>query len=345
MEMPPLGPEDIMRMASGFWVSKVLLTAAEFRLFDLLAESPADASKLASQLNVNTDALSRLLTALTALGFLIKSGDNFHNSAATEAYLLKDSFTFIGGNFGHFNHDLYPLWGHLGDAIRENSPRWQQAFGSEASQNPFETMYREEKKLKAFLEAMSTLAMTTAMELKANFDLTGYKCLLDVGGALGTLAIGLICDQPEMQAIVFDLPPVANLATEHIKENGMDDRITVIGGDVFKDPLPTGADLITLAWIIHDWDDEYSNKILNNCYQALAPGGTILVLEKTLNDDKSGPLWPALMSLNMLVASSNGRERTSGEYYQLLAKNGFIDMETKIFQGVRDLIIARKPTS
>ena len=119
--------------------------------------------------------------------------------------------------------------------------------------------------------------------------------------------------------------------------------ITGAVGDMFNDPLPTGADIITLSWILHDWDDERCLLLLQKCFAALPSGGTIMVLEKLLNDELNGPLWPALMSLNMLVATVGGRERTVREYCQLLTSAGFVEPQAYPLPGMRDYLLARKP--
>jgi 3-hydroxy-5-methyl-1-naphthoate 3-O-methyltransferase len=94
---------------------------------------------------------------------------------------------------------------------------------------------------------------------------------------------------------------------------GASDHIDVATGDMFSDPLPVGADLIVLCWIPHDWDDDRCDQLLRRCFDALPSGGRILLLEMVLDEDHSSPASVALMSLNMLVATSRGRERTDRE--------------------------------
>src|SRR5262249_44847558 len=113
--------------------------------------------------------------------------------------------------------------------------------------------------------------------------------------------------------------------------------------DMFSDPLPEGADIISMGWILHDWDDEHCLELLKKCFNALPAGGSILVLEKFLNDDKTGPLLATLMSLNMLVASLGGRERTAQEYGDLMVEAGFVEPKATVLSGMRDYIVARKP--
>lgn len=119
---------------------KTLFTGLELGIFEALASGPLTCETLADRLHLPGDSLQRLLTGLAALSLLERVGDGWGNTRSTQTLLVKSSPEFVGGLFGHFSNDLYPLWRYLPDAIRDNSARWQQAFGPEASQNAFETM-------------------------------------------------------------------------------------------------------------------------------------------------------------------------------------------------------------
>ena len=339
---PKIGPAEIMQMAIAFWGSQTLFAGLELGVFEALQPQPASANQLAITLTLPAQTLERLMIALTALGLLEKEGDLFKNSPAASTFLVRNNATYLGGNFGHLHHEIYPLWGHLADAVREDSPRWQQTFGPTASNNPFETMYSDPERLRNFLAAMNIGSAPVVREIIADFDLTNYNCLLDVGGALGTLVIAAVARYPHLKGIVFDLPPVAPLATDCIAHYGLSERIEVVAGDMFTDAIPPKADIISLSCVLHDWDDVHCQQILKNCYNALPAGGTIMILEKLINDEKTGPLWPALLSLNMLVATLGGRERTAAEYLALLTEAGFTDPLIKVLPGMRDYITARK---
>jgi acetylserotonin O-methyltransferase len=342
-EHGPLGQEQIMQMLTGFWVSKTVFCGMELEIFEELAKEPMEVEGLAKKLNLHSNSLERLLVALTALGLLEKRGEGFIDSEVTKTYLLKSSHNSMAGLWGHFNNDLYPLWMYLPDAVREGTARWKQAFGPNVSQNPFETIYKDPDKLLAFLKAMSGMAGKTAQQICDKFDFSSFKCLMDVGGALGSMLIAVLGRVNHLNGILFDLPPVIPLAQQHIESEGFKDRIKAVGGDVFAQDLPQGADLISLGWVLHDWDDEMCLKILKNCYQALPSGGGVLIIEKVISDDKTGPLPAALMALNMLVVTLNGRERTGKEYGKLLAEAGFVEPHVEVIPGPRDYVFARKP--
>jgi hypothetical protein len=339
---PAISAENIMEMATGFWASKALFTATELGVFDALADGPARCSELAARLGLPERSLQRLLTAAAALGLLKRVGAAWANTEATGTLLVASSPEFVGGLFGHLDHDLYPLWAYLADAVRQDGPRWKQAFGPDAPDNPFEAMYQDPARLRQFLHCMEALSRDADAELAERWDFSGASHLLDVGGALGAVPLAVLSRHPHMTATVVDLPPVAPLAEQHIAEHGMAGKVHVVPGDFFAEPLPAGADVITLGYVLDDWADERCEVILRRCFDALAPGGTVLVLEKVLHDDRTGPVSAALMNLNMLVATE-GQERTLAEYAALLAAAGFANPQLIVLEGSRDIVSAQKP--
>ena len=119
-----------------------------------------------------------------------------------------------------------------------------------------------------------------------------------------------------MRAVVFDLPEAVPLAREIVGDCAVADRIEVVAGDFFADPLPEG-DLYALGRNLHDWTEEKILKLLGRVSDRLPPGGAVLIAEKLLHEDKAGPVWALMQDLNML-GCTEGRERTLAEYEALL---------------------------
>ena len=337
-------PEQaILQMMSGFWVSQTLFATHSLGVHAALADAPATADELATNLGLHPQAGKRLLTAAVALGLLEINDGKYSNSPLADATLVPGRPHYTGGFIAHGQVDLYPLWGHLDSAVRENRARWEQAFGA-TNENPFDQMYADPERLRAFLYAMRSGSLAASVDLLGAYDFSQHTCLLDVGGALGTISVEVAKRNPHLKAITFDLPPVTPFAAEYAEANGVADRVSAVAGDMFADELPKGADVAHMSWILHDWDDERSALLLRKCFDALPSGGVMLLGEALMNDDGTGPLFPALMSLNMLVATDGGRERTEGEYRALLEGAGFVDVRAhRLSTGMRDLVVARKP--
>lgn len=173
-------PVQIQEMATAFWISKALFTGLELDIFETLVSGPMSCEELATRLNLPVDSLQRLLTGLAALELVERVGEGWSNTLSTQTWLVRSSPEFLGGLFGHFSHDLYPLWRYLPAAVCENGTRWQEAFGPEASHNPFETMYTDPIKLKKFLETMDALVQGYVTELLQAYDFSSFHRLMDV---------------------------------------------------------------------------------------------------------------------------------------------------------------------
>jgi acetylserotonin N-methyltransferase len=172
------------------------------------------------------------------------------------------------------------------------------------------------------------------------FDLGKFQHLVDVGGATGHLVIAACQAWPHLQGTVFDLPEAVPLAREIVGASPVSERVSVQGGDFFKDALPSG-DLYSLGRILHDWSDEKSLALLRRIHEALPENGAVLVAEKMLNPNRSGPDWALMQDLNMLVCTE-GRERTLQEYQQLLETAGFRNLQGQVTDSPLDAVLAFK---
>jgi acetylserotonin N-methyltransferase len=226
----------------------------------------------------------------------------------------------------------------LEDAVREGTHRWEQSFGLPGP--IFSSFYRTEAAQREFLMAMHGYGLISSPAVVAAFDLSRFRHLVDVGGGTGHLAIAACQRYPALQATVFDLPSVVPFAQEQIHQCNLSARIKVEAGDFFEDPLPS-ADLFALSRIIHDWNETKIHPFLRKLFRTLPQGGGLLISEKLLHPDKSGPLWALLQSLNMLV-STEGKERTLDEYGMLLRGAGFLDVEGRVTNSPLDAVLATK---
>lgn len=215
------------------------------------------------------------------------------------------------------------MWSNLEDAVREGSNRWKQTF--EVDMPIFSNFFRTEEAMKEFLMGMHGFGMITSPHIVNAFDLSRFSVLADLGGATGHLAIAACQRYSNLKGIVFDLPNALELAHEMVSKSGVSDRMNVLGGDFFQGELPK-ADLYALGRIVHDWSEPKIKLLLKRIYDALPSGGGLLIGEKVLWEDRTGPRWALMQSLNMIVCTE-GRERTFAEYVALLEEAGFKSVE------------------
>ncbi|HWE00228.1 MAG TPA: class I SAM-dependent methyltransferase [Bryobacteraceae bacterium] len=336
--MTLLSPEPIIDLMEGFRRSKTMFAAVSLGVFDALADGAATAAELSGRLKTKPEPLERLLDACISLGLLERRERVFANTALAAQYLVGSSPDSLTGYVRYSDDALYPLWAHLDDAVREGTPRWQQTFGWSGS--IFDNFFRSEDRKREFLKGMHGLGRWASPAVVRAFDLGRFKILADLGAATGHLAIAACEAWPELRAIVSDLPGVLSFAREQVEKSSARDRISFMAADFFNDPLPA-ADLYALGRVLHDWEEDQIDTLLRRIYHALPRGGALLIAERLLDEDRSGPLGAHMQSLSMLVCTE-GRERTLAEYSALLSRAGFDEIRGQRTGRYLDAILAGK---
>jgi acetylserotonin O-methyltransferase len=332
-------PTNVLDLLFAFRLSKTMFDAVALGVFDALADGPKPLDELARALGANRDALERLLDACVGLRLLSRDQARYANTPEANTYLCTRSPDRLTGYVRYSNDVMWKLWANLGDAVREGTHRWKQTFGWDGP--VFANLYRTDEARREFLMGMNGFGQISSPQVAAAFDLSRFRSMVDLGGATGHLAIAACSRYSGLEAIVFDLPQVLPLAREIIDASPVANRINLVAGDFFTDPLPE-AGLYAMGRIVHDWPEDKILRLLSRIHERLPSGGGLLLAEKLLNDDKSGPPWATMQSLNMLVCVE-GKERTLAEYQSLLTRAGFRDVEGFRTSSPLDAILAIKP--
>lgn len=335
--LPP-DPAVVLDLLEAFRRSKTMFAAVDLNVFDALLGGPKTVTQLAAELRANEDALERLLDACVGLGLLTRDRQQYANTPAASAYLTATSPQRLTGYIRYSNNVMWKLWSHLEDAVREGTHRWRQAYGWDGP--IFSHFFRTEEAKREFLMGMHGFGVICSPHVVAACDLSSFRCLADLGGATGHLVIEACKANPNLRGVVFDLPDVVPLAKEIVGQSVVADRIEVIAGDFFVDPLPA-ADVFSLGRILHDWTEEKILHLLGRIYAHLPACGAVLIAEKLLHEGKSGPRWAQMQSLNMLTCTE-GKERTLNEYAALLTRVGFTDVKGFTTPSPIDAVMAFK---
>jgi acetylserotonin N-methyltransferase len=333
-----LDPAPIIDLMDAFRRSKVMFAAVNFGIFDLIHEAPLTAAQVAERLGTNSSATERLLEACVGLKILTREGGMFANTPESEAFLRRSSPQSLAGYILYSNQALYYCWGNLEDAVREGTPRWEQTFGTAAP--IFDHFFSTPEKMRTFTLGMHGLGVSTSPHVVRAFDLSEFRTMADLGAATGHLVITACEAWPQLRGIAFDMAKVVPIAEEFIAASPARDRLSVQAGDFFEGDLPA-ADLYSLGRILHDWGEDKIRLLLRRIYEALPDNGGLLIAEKLLLEDRSGPLGAQLQSLSMLLVTE-GRERSLSEYAALLAEAGFVEIEGRYTGKYLDAILCRK---
>jgi SAM-dependent methyltransferase len=314
-------PLPLMQLATSFWAFKTLAGAVELDLFTHLSRAgPSTSAEIGDTLGLPERPALLLTAACASLGLLEKAdAERYRNTPLAEEFLVAGKPYWFGGFVRYCDVREYPAWGRVVEALRGDRPlTWEPGPGV----GLFDA--EDPQMMGMFWGAMHSLSSFSARDFAAAFDLSDRTALLDVGGGSGAYPIELAKANPGLRAAVFDLPHVCEIAAERIAEAGLSERIATVPGDFLSgEPLPTGYDAILLSMILHDWDEPTGRRLLADCFEALEPGGIVIVCELLLDDDRSGPASAALMGMNMLVETEGGQNYTGAQYADWLVGAGF----------------------
>jgi len=331
-------PERIMQLGLGFWASKTLLSAIEVGLFSELADGPLSAADLSSRLGLHQRSARDFFDTLVSVGMLGREGDRYQNTAETGLFLVRTSPAYIGGMLEMANERLYPFWGSLTEGLRTGSPQNEAKTGGEGL---FEALYSDPERLRLFLGAMTGLSMGASRAIAEKFPWRDYKTVVDVGGAQGGLLVQLCLAHPHLRGTNFDLAAVAPIFNEYSASHGLSDRITFQSGNFFEEALPP-ADVITMGHILHDWNLDEKQMLIQKAYEALPAGGALIVFEALIDDERRTNSFGLLMSLNMLIETPGGFDYTGQDCSDWMRAAGFREIRVENLLGPDSMVVGIK---
>lgn len=322
----------------GFWPSKVLLSAVEMGVFSELAHGPEAFEALRGRLGLHARSARDFLDTLVALGMLTREGDLYANTPETDLFLDRKKPSYLGGMLEMANHRLYSFWGHLTEGLRTGLPQNELKSGGPGL---FETLYADPARLREFLAAMSGLSRNANIAIARQFPWKEYTSFADVGTAQGDLAVQISLAHPHLRGIGFDLAEVAPIFEDYAAAAGVTANLTFQPGDFFKDPLPR-ADVILMGHILHDWDLPTKKMLIGKAFDALPPGGSLIVYESIIDDNRSTNAFGLMMSLNMLIETPGGFDYTGADCSGWMKEAGFSATHVEHLAGPDSMVVAVK---
>jgi trans-aconitate methyltransferase len=300
---------DLQRLSGlmvGFWKTQVVRAAAKLRIIDYLPGAEEDVAKRAS---LSPDSTRRILRALWELG-VVERHERTWTPTPMGGLLCSDSPSAMADAAKHWGTEHYAAWAELAESLATGEPGFDRVYG----QPFFSWLASKPRQLHRYHRAMRGYAVHDYEQLHEFLPLDGVSHVIDAGGGSGAIVANLVANRPDLSGTLLDLPEV-------IESPVMADRsaqgVRRIGADIFE-PWPCKADLVVLARVLHDWDDDHARVILGRAREALEPGGRIALVEFVLTEE--GPKG-SLLDLNML-AICGARERTAKEWKSLVRSAG-----------------------
>lgn len=308
--------QAVFDLCAGFVYSQILQSCVDLKLFDALRDGPRRSDDLAGALALPADAMARLLEAAAALRLLERRGaDRFGLGVLGAALAGNPGATAMIGHHPLLYADLRDPVALLRGEHRDTAlgRLWPYAA---AGCKPIGAT-----DVAAYSDLMAASQPLVAEDILDAYRLDRHRCLLDIGGGDGTFLTQVAARAAHLKLMLFDLPAVAERAQQHLAGSGLQDRAQAYGGDVRAGNLPPGADIVSLVRVIHDHDDQDAMRILRSAWNALPPGGTLLLAEPMAGT----PAAPGVEAyfIFYLLAMGSGRPRRMEELTHMLQAAGF----------------------
>ena len=298
-------------LVAGFAYSQVLAACVELDLFAILHAGPLSSAALAARIGLTAERTERLCDAATGLKLLRRRGASYGLGPLGAAMVGNDGVAAMVRHHAILYRDLadpVALF-RAGKGGTGLAAYWPYGVDGDPAALPATD-------IAAYSTLMAESQPLVAAEILGAYDVSRHRCLLDIGGGEGAFLEQAAVRAPALQLCLFDLPEVASRA-----QRRLGDRVIATGGDMRRDALPTGADLLTLIRVIHDHDDDSAMAILRAARAATPPGGTLLLAEPMLDAPGAEPVG-AYFTLYLLALGS-GRPRRQAELTAMLAEAGF----------------------
>lgn len=309
----------VFDIVSGFVYTQTLLACVELELFAFLADGARTIDEIAAHTKLSPASTERLLNAAVSLRLLVKRRYGRYAIGPLGAPLV--------GNVGVLalvrHHRL--AYQDLADPVtllRQGSDYRTELSRYWSYADAPKPQAIDETRVAAYSEIMADTLPPVASEVLDAYDLSKHECLLDVGGGEGAFLSLVGARHRHLQLRLFDLPAVAARAKSRLERAGMGDRARCDGGNFHADPLPTGADVITLVRVLLDHDDASVMRLLVAVRAALPAGGVLLIAEAMAGAKGAETVGDAYFSF-YLMAMGKGRARRASELHAMLQRAGF----------------------
>jgi SAM-dependent methyltransferase len=315
-------PGTLLQTSGNYWQTCTLHAGVKLEIFSTLGREPKRAAQMADQLMLDRRGVTMLLDALAAMRLLDKRGATYHLTEAAALYLSRDSDRYIGHMIMH-HHYLVASWSQLDVAVKSGKPVRSRAGD-------------HDDRREAFLLGMYNLASQQAPQIVQRVNLAGRRKVLDLGGGPGTYAIHFCHHNPQLEAVVFDLPTTRPFAEKIIDRHGLAERIQFMAGDYTEDALAGRFDAVWLSHILHAEGPDQCRQLIAKAAAVMEKGGVMIIHDFILADSMDQPMFPALFALNMLLGTESGQSYSESQIRQMMEAAGLSQIERLDYQGPTD---------
>lgn len=325
-------PDKIMQLITGGWAAAILGSAARHGVFDALEGGAADAKSVAKKTGISERGAQALLDGLTGLGLLTLTGGRYSNTPEASTFLLKGKPSYLGGMGEVMFHNLAD-WAKLGDAVKTGEPK-----GAHTTLEPDNEFWH------VLVPAIAPLSFPVAQMAAEKLGLAakGEVRLLDVGGGSGVWSAAFLSINKQARGTQLDWPVVNKIAKGFVGKFGVADRFETLDGDFHSADFGVERyDYAIYSHIAHQETPADNVAVFKKFRKALKPGGTLLVNDFVLADDRTGHPFAMMFSAQMLLVSKGGAAWRRADYTDWLKQAGFASVEFMPTPGPATVVFAR----
>lgn len=326
-------------LVQGFVQSQALMALVELQIFERLRGGPQKPEALGLATGIAADRMQILLQAGAALGLLKRKRNGQFGLARKGAALLGvPGLQAMIRHHKAFYRDLEDPVGLLkGPAETELSHFWPYVFGAASVEDP--------EVARTYSDLMTQSQTLVAADTLRQADFKGVSRLLDIGGGTGAFLRAVATAAPRLDLDLFDLEHVVADAPAAFAAAGLDGRVSIHPGSFRDDPLPVGADAISLIRVLYDHADDTVTALLAKVYDALPAGGRLYISEPMgggRTPEISGDVYFAFYTMAM----QTGRARSAEDIAEACRKAGFVEISSPkpLRPYVTRVLMARKPS-
>ena len=296
--------------------SAAIDAAERLGVFARLAAGPATPSTLARDCAIGERGASVLLTALASLGLAQVTEPGEYRSTLPDPATLTTRFAA------------------LEQVIRDDHPPVVVDTPDGA-----ESFYPD------VVPILGTMLASTAREAADHLTAPGLR-VLDAGAGSAPWSLALAARDPACRVCAVDLPAVLPTTRRAVADAGYASQFDYLGGDLFSADWGHSAyDLAIAGNICHLFDEAANRRLLGRLFEALGPGGKLVIVDALPDESMDGPRPVALYALDLMLRTEKGRVYPFSTYDSWLHAAGYESVERVDLSAapLLSLIIARRP--
>lgn len=330
--------EELSKIAFSFMASKALFAGLHVDLFTVLADGPMAPEAIAEATKVPVNRIVMLTTALASVGVLTWTEDGLLQNAGAANTFLSSKSKYDFGDYLRYQIDqqMYPFLLQLNAVMQGNLD--DEAIAS------YRHWMADEEQASVYSESQHAGSLGPGRTLARKVDLAGAKSLLDVGGGTGAMTISLCQSYPNLHSTIIDFPNVAEIGWRFVSDADLVNRVRYIPGNAVEVAWPGNQDAILMSYLLSGVPGASVETLIGNAFQALAPGGKLMIHDFMVEEDRSGPALAALWQLQHMAFTPEARSLSVGWLVEKGREIGFLtESGESLIPAMTKLVVLEKP--